>query len=145
MDGTIPNGTEQNGVKHGRYSMLKETEKTLETLIQLAKDQIPQECRRLITSVTFDTANTGSPYFPCPFKETEAVAALKAVEAGIAASIANLIEGKRDRRLCVNLERASAFVFSAYLSTIAGMNKGNKRVTTILKGVSTWQLLGIRG
>ncbi|KAJ9668186.1 hypothetical protein H2201_001615 [Coniosporium apollinis] len=143
MDGAIPNGTEQNGVHHGRYSMLEETEKTLETLLQLAKDQIPQECRRLIANVKFETANTGSPYFPCPFKETEAVAALKAVEAGIAASIANLIEGERDRRICVNLERASAFVFSAYLSTIGGMNKGNKRVTSILKDTDLLQAQSI--
>lgn len=134
MDGTTQKGTEQNGVHHVPYSMLEETEKTLETLLQLAKDQIPQECRRLIADATFETANTGSPYFPCPFKETEAMSALKAVEAGIAASIANLIEGERDRRLVVNLERASAFVFSAYLSTIGGMSKGNKAVTSVLKG-----------
>lgn len=114
--------------------MLEETERTLEILLQLAKDHIPEECRTLVANVTFNTTNSGSPYFPCPFKETEATSALKAVQAGMAASIANLINGEQDRRLTVDLDRASAFLFSAYLSTVAGMNKGDKNVTSVLKG-----------
>jgi len=123
-----------NGNTEEHYSMLEETRKSLGVLLQLAKSQIPQECRQLITDVQFHTANTGSPYFPCPFKETEATSALKAVEAGIAVSIANLQYGEQNRKATVDLERASAFLFSAYLSTVGGMNKQHPKVKSLLKG-----------
>lgn len=102
------------------YSMLEETQKTLGTLLSLAKSQIPPECAQLAADTAFKTLNTGSPYFPVPFKETEAVSALKAVEAGIAAGIADLRYGEQKRNITVDLERASCFLFSSYLVTIGG-------------------------
>lgn len=114
--------------------MEAETRKSLASLLQLAKTQIPIECRDVIQKANFTTANTGSPYFPCPFKETEATSALKAVEAGMAAAIANLIYGEKDRQITVDLDRASSFLFSAYLSTVDGMNKAHPDVKSKLKG-----------
>ncbi|OCK78547.1 alpha-methylacyl-CoA racemase [Lepidopterella palustris CBS 459.81] len=125
------NGT--NGTHPPDYSMLRETRKTLDTLLRLAKDQIPDECLPIINNVEFTTANTGSPYFPSPFKQTEATSALKAVEAGVAASIANIAYGERKRRMVVDLERASAFLFSTYLATVNGMNKSHPKVKALLK------------
>ncbi|OCL08686.1 alpha-methylacyl-CoA racemase [Glonium stellatum] len=113
--------------------MLDETRNSLQVLLQLAKGQIPQECYPLITSVDFTTANTGSPYFPSPFKQTEATSALKAVEAGVAAAIADLAYGEQKRKMVVDLERASAFLFSTYLATVGGMNKAHPNVKTLLK------------
>lgn len=116
------------------YSMLAETKRSLDVLLQLARPHLPSECIPLIRKVQFRTANTGSPYFPCPFKETEATSALKAVEAGVAAALADLALGRKDRRATVDLERSSAFLFSAYLSTIGGMDKQHPKVKTLLKG-----------
>jgi hypothetical protein len=115
--------------------MLEETRKALETLLKLAKCQIPLECQQKIRDVKFTTANTGTPDFPCPFKETEAVGALKAVEAGIASSIANLALGDGTRKATVDLERASAFLFSTYLATIGGFDKGSPEAKKLLKSM----------
>lgn len=140
---STPNGIGHaiNGSGSSRYSMLEETRKSLDVLLQLAKSQIPPECYQLITSVSFETQNSGSPYFPAPFKETEATGALKAVEGGMAAAIADLVYGKKERKMVVDLERASCFLFSAYLATVAGMNKAHPNVRSVLKGdISTWSL-----
>lgn len=131
-DGTVT----PNGHSKDTYSMEAETRKSLGSLLQLAKTQIPAECRDIIEKrTTFTTANTGSPYFPCPFKETEATSALKAVEAGMAAAIADLVYGEKERKITVDLDRASSFLFSAYLSTVDGMNKAHPKVKSILKGM----------
>jgi hypothetical protein len=102
------------------YSMQRESRKALSLLLGLTKAQIPPECRKLILDVAFSTLNAGTPYFPCPLKQTEAISALKAVETGIAAAIANFRFGQRPRRMTVDLDRASCFLFSAYLATVAG-------------------------
>lgn len=116
------NGTNGSHAEHplAGYSMLDETKKALDNLLSLVNGQMPSECRQLVTEVSFKTINTGSPYFPTPFKETEAVSALKAVEAGIAAGIANMLYDERKRNTVVDIERASCFLFSTYLVTIGG-------------------------
>lgn len=123
-----------NGSPSKGYSMVQETRNALETLLQVAKDQIPPECRKLISRTAFTTSNTGTPDFPCPFKETEATGALKAVEAGIAAAIANLRYGEQPRKTVVDLERASCYLFSTYVATVGGYDKGNPKSRSYLKG-----------
>lgn len=115
--------------------MLDETKAALETLLKVAKSQIPTECRDTIRDVYFTTANTGTPDFPCPFKEAEATGALKAVEAGIASTIADLACGQRMRKAVVDLERASCFLFSTYLATVGGYNKSSPESKKFLKGM----------
>jgi hypothetical protein len=124
-----------NGTSASSYSLLEETRDTVKALLRVAKCQIPQECRQAIVDVQFTTTNTGTPSFPCPFKETETAGALKAVEAGIASSIANLALGHKERRATVDLERASAFLFSTYLATIGGYDKANPKSKALLKGI----------
>ena len=126
-----------NGTTSRRYSMRKETQQALQKLLQLAKGQIPLECRQLIADASFTSSNTDSPDFPCPFKETEAAGALKAVEGGIAAAIANLRYGVQARSITVNLQRASCFLFSTYVATVGGYDKGNPKSRTLLKGKYT--------
>jgi hypothetical protein len=116
------------------YSMLGETQKALETLLKAAKSEIPSECVPLVKGVQFATENTGTPDFPCPFKETEATGALKAVEAGLASAIASLALGEKERNAVVDLERASCFLFSTYLATVGGFDKANPKAKTLLKG-----------
>lgn len=130
------NGT--NGINGGfenRFSTLKGCREALDTLKSLAQGQIPNECIPLVGKVNFDTVNDDSPYFPCPLKETEAISALKAVEAGVAASIANLIYGEQERKMTVDIERATCFLFSTYLCMVRGMNKADPKVKACLKGL----------
>ncbi|TID24464.1 alpha-methylacyl-CoA racemase [Venturia nashicola] len=122
-----------NGSSIPTYSMLGETRSALKILLQVAKSQIPPECVPLVKGVQFATENTGTPVFPCPFKETEATGALKAVEAGIASAIARLFWGEEEKRAVVDLERASCFLFSTYLATVGGFDKANAKAKTLLK------------
>ncbi|KAF2455789.1 CoA-transferase family III domain-containing protein [Lineolata rhizophorae] len=130
------NGT--NGESTRSYSMLDETQRTLSTLLSLAKDQIPSECLPYVANVDFKTTNDGTPYFPTPFKQTEAISALKALEAAMAGLIADTQEGsengkKGQRKMTVDLERATCFMFSAYLCTVRGLNKADPDVKSCLK------------
>lgn len=114
--------------------MLESTKESLRQLIPLTKNEIPEECLSLLDKVTFTTENTGAPYFPCPLKETETIGALKAIEAVVAAGVANERYGKEERQLIVDMERASCYLFSTYLCTVKGMGKGSPDVKAILKG-----------
>ena len=116
------------------YTLLDGTKTALQQLLAKAKDNIPEESLPHISRIHFSTANTGSPYFPSPLKQTEAITALKAVEAGVASAIADLQDGPKIRNINVDLERATAFLFSTYLATVGGMDKANPRVRKLLKG-----------
>jgi hypothetical protein len=117
--------------------ILSGTRLALEQLLAKAKEHLPGECLSHVARVNFSTANTGSPYFPSPLKQTEAISALKAVEAGVASAIADLRKVPKTPRINVDLERATAFLFSTYLATVGGMDKSNPRVKKLLKGRST--------
>jgi len=115
-------------------SLLTGTRIALQTLLAKAKGNLPEESLAHIANVNFTTANTGSPYFPSPLKQTEAISALKAVEAGVASAIADLQHGQRRRNMTVDLERATAFLFSTYLATVGGFDKSHPKAKTLLKG-----------
>jgi hypothetical protein len=122
-------------------TLLEGTYAALDYLLQQAAAHLPEECLPHIARTQFSTANTGSPYFPSALKQTEAISALKAVEAGVAASIADLRANVPARRVNVDLERASAFLFSTYLTTVGGMDKAHPKVKKYLKGTSSEVLL----
>lgn len=130
-------GADTNGKKEGSgiYSLLDGTKTALEQLLAKSKENLPEEALPHISRIHFSTANTGSPYFPSPLKQTEAITALKAVEAGVACAIADLKDGSTVRSIDVDLERATAFLFSTYLATVGGMDKAHPKVKQLLKGV----------
>lgn len=132
-------GSDTNGNGHPNdgldaYSLLDGTKTALEQLLAKAKNNLPEESLPHIAKIHFSTANTGSPYFPSPLKQTEAITALKAVEAGVASAIADLQDGPKTRSIDVDLERATAFLFSTYLATVGGMDKADPKVKKLLKG-----------
>lgn len=114
--------------------MLEGTHSALRQLLAKTKEHLPKESISHIERANFTTANTGTPYFPSPLKQTEAISALKAVEAGVASAIADLKDGSTSRTISVDLERATAFLFSTYLATVGGMDKAHPKVKTLLKG-----------
>ncbi|KAI2482185.1 Alpha-methylacyl-CoA racemase [Pyrenophora tritici-repentis] len=120
-------------------NLLTGTRIALKKLLAKAKDNLPEESLAHIANVNFITANTGSPYFPSPLKQTEAISALKAVEAGVASAIADLQDGQRSRNISVDLERATAFLFSTYLATVGGFDKSNPKAKTLLKDTDLLQ------
>ncbi|KAA6407867.1 MAG: hypothetical protein FRX48_08218 [Lasallia pustulata] len=80
------------------YSLEAGTKAALQTLFHRASKQIPAEIKSHTSDVIFSSHGETRVYFPCPFKETEAASALKVVEAGAVAAIADLRYAKRKRR-----------------------------------------------
>ncbi|KAI1376813.1 CAIB/BAIF family enzyme [Hypoxylon crocopeplum] len=81
------------------------------------------------------------PYFPIPFKETETASALKAIEGITAGMLANLKAGTPDqkRKVTVDLEKATAFLFQTYLATVGGLSKLDPKVKSLLKDTDLLQ------
>lgn len=76
-------------------------------------------------------------YYPIPFKETETLAALKGVEGAVASAIADLRFGEQKRNVKINLEKATAFGFQAYMAKLDGLSKLDLAVKSKLKGRSS--------
>jgi hypothetical protein len=120
------------------YSVLRGTEEALQTLQSSTTEQLPPEFKQHLRDVNFHATSRGnSIYFPCPFKETEAAAALKSIEASAVAAITDLRYGAQHRRIHIDLASTAAFLFSTYIAKIGGLNKGDIKVKTKVKGNST--------
>jgi hypothetical protein len=118
----------------GTYSPKAEAQRILDLLLQLKQElQLPDGVEDKVKDFEF-TTEKDQVYFPIPFKETETTAALKAVEALVASSIADLRFGKRQRHIEVNLEQTTCFLFQTYLATIDGLGKYSPGVKSKLKG-----------
>lgn len=117
------------------YSLQKGIHSALKFLLRTADGLVPEEVRAHLRHVSFESEGHGDDIgLPCPLKETEAVTALKAVEASTVAAISDLRFGVDERDVKINIERATCFLFAAYLSTVDGMGKGDPNVKPKLKG-----------
>jgi hypothetical protein len=118
---------------HAKYSPVAEAERIFNLLISKADLRLPSQisCRK---EVEF-TSHLDDVYFPIPFKETETTAALKALEAGVAAEIASLrYEVDHSRHIRINLEKVACFMLSSYLATVDGYGKLDPRSKKKIKG-----------
>ncbi|PFH58135.1 hypothetical protein XA68_14114 [Ophiocordyceps unilateralis] len=116
------------------YSSTAESAKVLSLLVSLVDDvSLPPSAAAKCSLVRFRAARD-QPYFPIPFKESETAAALKAVEACVAALLADTRLGQSRRRdVVVDHEKTTAFLFQAYLATIGGRGKLDSDVRSFLK------------
>lgn len=117
------------------YSSSAESSRIFDFLLSSFKEEfaLPPAVPLKSNLVNF-TGHHDKPYFPIPFKETETAAALKAIEASIAASLADLAYGESERSITINLEKTTAFLFQAYLARIGGLGKLDKEVRGLLIG-----------
>lgn len=126
-------------VLHTRYSATAESWRLLDLVLDsFASDQLslPTAARLRAKSNVGFCASRDFPYFPIPFKETETTAVLKAVEAAVAAAILDARNGVDvERRITIDLERTTAFLFQAYLATVGGLGKLDPEVKHLLKGL----------
>ena len=118
------------------YSVPAEARRALYEAVRWAGDDLPHELLAHVADVRFTSAaNAGSAtYFPCPMKEIEATSGLKALEACAAAAIADLRYRPQRRAITVDVERATCFLMSTYLSSIDGKGKTHPEVRSRLKG-----------
>ena len=119
------------------YSSIAETSRIFDLLFSLVDGvSLPPEARAKKADVDF-TGARDQPYFPIPFKETEVAAALKAVEGSLACLLADQRDGaEKHRKIAVDQEKTTAFLFQAYLARIGGLGKLDKNVRSLLKGAS---------
>jgi hypothetical protein len=120
---------------HKKYSPVAEGRRIFDLLTSKVDLRLPPTLTHR-EGVTF-TSDLDDVYFPIPFKETETTAALKALEAGIAAEIAALRYGdEHSRDITVNLEKVACFMLSSYLATVDGYGKLDPRAKKKIKGQS---------
>src|SRR5579862_1427302 len=113
------------------FSTLESTQNAFKVLIDDISLNIPNEAKCLVQRTTF--TNVSSPIIPCPFRQLEAAAALKAVEA----AVANAIGEKRfgfAQDVTIDLQHAMLFLFMAYIATVDGFGKQDNEVKKKLKG-----------
>ena len=123
-----------NGIK--KYSLTDGTKSALKSLLDVSSEEIPDGFYDYIKRVRFHSVEgEGRISLPCPFKETEAVSALKAVEAAAVAALTDLRYGHEERNITIDFERAATFLFAAYISTVDGMGKGDPNVKAKLPGI----------
>lgn len=124
-------------VADAAYSPKKEASRIFSMLYQLKSElNLPGGLESLAKNVEF-TSERDMIYFPIPFKETETTAALKGVEALVASALADLKYGKQARKIEIDLEQTTCFLFQTYLSTIDGMGKYDAGIKAKLKSKKT--------
>ncbi|KKA16641.1 CAIB/BAIF family enzyme [Rasamsonia emersonii CBS 393.64] len=125
----------------GEYSPVREAGRILNFLCKQSQAlNLPSEAVANKDAVSF-YSTTDQIYFPIPFKETETLAALKGVEALVAAAIADLRYGPstHKRSIRVSLERATCFGCQAYLAKVDGLGKLDPGVRAKLKDTDLLQ------
>ncbi|ORY62455.1 CAIB/BAIF family enzyme [Pseudomassariella vexata] len=126
------------------YSSCEEANTILQLLTGLYShdtDSLPAEIVGARQHVCFQSQRD-FPYFPIPFKETETASALKAVEGLAAAVLADLrdVESRdKGRRVTIDLEKTTAFLFQAYIATVNGLGKLDPEVKKLLKDTDLLQ------
>ncbi|PNP51724.1 hypothetical protein THARTR1_07721 [Trichoderma harzianum] len=124
-----------NGTSIPAYSSKKEALSILQYLCnQFDPISLPAGVASRADHVQF-VAQRDEPYFPIPFKETETTAALKAIEASVASLLADTRQEGQvpGRKILVDLEKTTAFLFQAYLARVGGYGKLDKGVKSMLK------------
>ncbi|GJN82763.1 hypothetical protein PLIIFM63780_006308 [Purpureocillium lilacinum] len=123
------------------YSSIAETSRIFDLILSLVDPvSLPPGTKAKRADVDF-TGARDQPYFFIPFKETETAAALKAVEGCVASLLADLKSGGdgRPRRITVDQEKTTAFLFQAYLARVGGLGKLDKDVRSLLKDTDLLQ------
>lgn len=121
------------------YEPTKEARRILNTLLGLfpaSSLALPEVVKGDLQQNVRFVGTREYPLFPVPFKETETTAALKALEGLVATALAGGRSEKtpKDLSVKIDLDKSSAFLFSAYLTTVGGYSKAQKESKLYLKG-----------
>lgn len=117
------------------YSVVDGAESALDSLLLSVHGQL-SNIFKYAKNVLFSSPSPieAALYFPCPLRQQEATAAIKALEACSVAAIADLRYGVKPKRICVDMDKIACFLMSAYLTTLDGLGKGDSRVREKIPG-----------
>lgn len=104
------------------YSTLASSQEVFRNLLNDPALPLPQCVRALYDSVALQAEGRGEVTIPSPWRETEAISALKALEAALAISLGEIRYGIKQTAE-IDIDHATVFLFMAYLSTIDGHSK----------------------
>ncbi|KAL1835456.1 hypothetical protein VTJ49DRAFT_6677 [Mycothermus thermophilus] len=115
---------------HARHSLAAGTYEALGKLGTICQGELPKSALALTKTVEImSSSGEGDQlFFPTPLREQEVAAAIKALEASTAAAVAEARYGTRCRRIRVDSDKVAAFLMSAYITTLDGMDKSDPRV-----------------
>jgi hypothetical protein len=126
------------GGVHRPYSVVRGAEAALAGLLESCRDELPTGITNHVWDVCFESSSPeeAALHFPCPLKEQEATAAIKALEACAVAAMADLRYGwnTNPRAIHVDLDRIACFLMSAYITTLDGLGKGDALIKTKIPG-----------
>ncbi|KAI0902300.1 CoA-transferase family III [Annulohypoxylon nitens] len=119
--------TDRVGLK--KHSVGEGAKDALKQLLRSTKTELPKEFLKSAERVLFlKNSRTGDTVcLPCPLREQEMVAALKALEGCAVAAITDVRGARCERTIRVNLERVTSFLMSAYITNIDGLDKCNPK------------------
>ncbi len=125
---------------HPRHSVAAGTRDALHKLGASCRGELPEPILAFTENVeiTSTSGRGDAVHFPTPLREQETAAAIKALEASAVAAIAHLRYGTSSRsKIQVDLDKVSAFLMSAYLTTLDGMDKADPRIKDKIPGKPT--------
>lgn len=120
------------------YSVSEGSRDAFRLLWKSVETEIPDEFLQHVDRVVFRKySDLGDAIcFPCPLREQEAVAALKALEGCAAAAIANIRGFRREREISVTLEHVASLLMSTYITNIDGLDKCSPEAKKRIPGSS---------
>jgi hypothetical protein len=86
------------------------------------KSCLSPQIRALVGAIRFHPSEYDWPVIPTLWRETEAISALKGLEAAVAIALGKVRYGI-DQTADINVDHATVFLFMSYLSTINGYGK----------------------
>jgi hypothetical protein len=113
------------------YSTLSESRTAFRDLLADEKLPLSPEIRALGNRINI-YGEKDWPTIPTPWRETEAITALKSLEAAIAIALGKVRYGL-DQTAEIDMDHATIFLFMSYLSTIDGFGKWDPRSVERLK------------
>ncbi|KAK4123945.1 CoA-transferase family III [Parathielavia appendiculata] len=122
--------TAQGPQSRTRHSVAAGALDALKELCAVSQSELPDTISAFtkMVEVTPTSGKGDQVCFPTPLREQETTAAIKALEACAAAAIAKLRYGEETKRIQVDTDKVSAFLMSAYISTLDGMGKQDSRI-----------------
>ncbi|SPQ22319.1 77fa5a5c-196a-474c-9865-0bd20da78203 [Thermothielavioides terrestris] len=120
----------QGPQQRAKHSVVAGAKDALAKLCLACRTELPEAILAFADAVEITSASGKGDevHFPCPLREQEAVTAIKALEACAAAAIAQLRYGMESKKIRIDVDRVSAFLMSAYLTTLDGMDKADPRI-----------------
>lgn len=113
------------------YSTITEAKTVFENLLADPSLPLTPQIRSLAPSVYIHGTNSW-PTIPTPWRETEAITALKALEASVTMALGKVRYGLQ-QTADIDVDHATIFLFMSYLSTIDGYGKWDPRSVERLK------------